>query len=448
MQNHSNTAIRRARIAVVVAAAVLAALLTCIILVSCLSGTPGIASKDEIIANIAAAEEKEGHTVIEYLNDFGISRFNPSRFVSVELNYAMYYYKTELPTDLVLAKGTASAFLEYFYDNIDLNDKTVVTAALINCYVYALGDTYGVYRLPAQYEDYEGDMSGEFVGIGVEIEYNQLTSELKISYVMEDSGAKAAGLLAGDFITHVDGEAVTDIGVDGATNKIRGEAGTTVEVTVLRGTEELTFTVTRSLVVNKTVRYSVDENKIAYIQITSFKDNTDELLEEALDAIKTAGAVGVVFDLRSNPGGYLDAVLNALDLLVGRDLVLATYFDRIDGKVTIKSATERALDLPMVVLCNENTASAGELFTAAVRDFAKDGVLRATTVGTTTYGKGVMQSTFPFPDGAALTMTIAYYNPPCDVNFDGIGVIPEHTEEDPEAQLALAYSELMKLIDN
>ena len=448
MQNQSNTAVRRARIAVVIAAAVLTALLTCVILVSFLSGGGEIATKDEILANITSSEEKSGYTVIEYLDDFGISRFNPSRFVSVELDFAMYYYKTELPSDFELAKDTALTFLEYFYDNIDLNDKTAVTAALINCYIHSVGDTYGVYRLPAQYAEYEGDMSGEFVGIGVEIEHNSVTSEMKITYVMEESGAEAAGLLAGDLITHVDGTPVSELGIDGATAKIRGEAGTTVEITVLRDSTQLNFTVTRSLVVNKSVRYSVDEDKIAYIQIKSFKDNTDELLAEAIEAIETAGAVGVVFDLRSNPGGYLNAVLNALDMLVGKNLVLATYFDRMDGKVTIKSASEQALDLPIVVLCNGNTASAGELFTAAVRDFAKDGVLRATTVGTTTYGKGVMQSTIPFPDGAALTITVAYYNPPCDENFDGIGVIPEHVEEDPEAQLELAYSELKKLIDN
>ena len=370
------------------------------------------------------------------------------RLAEVELVYAAYYYKTDLPGDFELAKGTALTFLEYFYDKIDLEDKSEVTASVINCYIYALGDTWGVYRLPSEFENYETDMSGSFVGIGVEIELNNISGEMKITHVIENSGAERAGLLAGDLIVAVDGADTASLGIDKTTAKIRGESGTTVVISVLRDTERLDITVTRGLVVEESVKYSIDEEKIAYIEVKRFKGNTAEQFAEALAKAKSDGARGIIFDLRGNPGGYLNAVLASLDLLVPSGTTLATYFDKTSGKVVLQSSSEDSLDIPVAVICNGNTASAGELFTAAVRDFKNSGLISAVTVGTKTYGKGVMQTSYTFPDGAALNFTFAYYNPPSDVNYDGEGVTPDIIVEAPEEQYNAAYSALLALIDN
>ena len=370
MQNQSESAVRRARLAVILTAGVLVLVLLVAVVVSFLSGNDEkMLSREEILSRVESAEEVTARPVYKYLTEFGIYGFDAVRLAEVELVYAAYYYKSDVASDFELAKGTALTFLEYFYDKIDFENKDEVTASVINCYIYALGDTWGVYRLPSEFEDYETDMSGSFVGIGVEIELNSITGEMKITYVIENSGAESAGLLAGDLIVAVDGANTASLGIDATAAKIRGESGTTVVITVLRDGERLDFTVTRALVVEESVKYSIDEEKIAYIEVKRFKANTAEQFAAALAKAKSDGARGIIFDLRGNPGGYLNAVLASLDLLVPSGTTLATYFDKTNGKVVLQSSSADSLSVPVAVICNGNTASAGELFTAGLRDF-------------------------------------------------------------------------------
>ena len=343
--------------------------------------------------------------------------------------------------------------MEYYYDEVDLTDEDEITEVLANLYIFALGDGYGVYRNAEEYEDYNTDMSGSFVGIGVSISTAdpEPVDAITVLSVFKNSGAEAAGILEGDKITAVNGVSVRELGYDGAANAIRGEEGTTVQITILRGSETLTVTATRAYVEEEVVEYSIDENKIAYIIITRFKDNTDEQFAEALWNARSDGARAIVFDLRSNPGGYLDAVLNCIEMLVPKGERMASYHERGSEEQIFTSKNDDLLELPCAVLCNEGTASAGELFTAAVRDFRDKGLLRAVIVGKTTYGKGVMQYSYPFLDGAALTITVSYYNPPCNVNYEGIGILPDYEIENGEnsendAQFEKAYQELLKLV--
>jgi carboxyl-terminal processing protease len=214
-----------------------------------------------------------------------------------------------------------------------------------------------------------------------------------------------------------------------------------VTVTVLRGQTNIDFNVTRRAVVQKTVKYTIDENKIACIKITSFKDNTTQLFKEAVDSAERDGAVAIIFDLRSNLGGYLHAVTSMLSYLVPEGTRIVSYYDTYTKKEVIDYATDNhTLTIPCAVLCNNYTASAAELFTSALRDYNDMGIIDATIIGTNTYGKGVMQDVFSIGGGCKIKLTMAYYNPPCDKNYDGVGVIPDVAVENSDNSVDLVFN--------
>ena len=170
-----------------------------------------------------------------------------------------------------------------------------------------------------------------------------------------------------------------------------------------------------------------------------------------MDYCEANGAVALVIDVRYNPGGLLSSVVSVIDYLTpdadGRRIA---SFTQSGQEYVYYTSDGHSVDLPIAVICNEGTASAGELFTAAMRDYGKDGVLDTVIVGTTTYGKGVVQSSYTLYDSSGITYTIGYYNPPSDVNFDGIGVIPEVEAKEVEgkdAPLDTATKEVLKLIN-
>lgn len=448
MQNNTKSALFRARLTVLlisVAVILILSLAVCLIAL----GTRKTDSREEIAAKIETVGKSPWRSVADYIYRFGIRDFERAKLKTVERYYEQYYYTGSLPSSYALAKETALFFLEHFYDELDLSDRASVTAALANCYIAAVGDRYGFYRLPEEYAEYGEDMSGERVGIGVEIQLDNENNTILVTSVLGGSPAEAAGILEGDYIVGVGSVRIGDIGAAALTDAIRGTEGTEVLITVKRGDGEIAVSIVRRLFTERTVTLSLDAGKIAYIKIRRFKDNTDEQLAEALEAARTGGAVGIIFDLRDNPGGYLDAVLNAVEMLVPAGVRLASYkYAGGEEKVYTSKLSDR-LDIPCVVLCNESTASAGELFTAAMRDYAKMGLISAKTVGMTTYGKGVMQSTVTRGlGGAALTLTVAYYNPPSDVNYEGVGITPDIEIEAESEQLTRAYTELMLLIAN
>lgn len=412
-----------------------------------------VLSKEEIVANISSAEEKDYKYAVDYYSEWGIpidGIFYYPKVKSVEDIYAESYYKSsKLPGAFEMAKATANLFLEHFYDKIDLTDEKELTDAVISCYVEAVGDDYSVYRTAVEDDEYTTDMSGNFTGIGVVVTYNQIDDTITVNEVYIDSGAEDAGILPGDIITKVDGTPVTEIGYNKTINAVRGEAGTRVNITVDRNGTELTFSVERKLVVEQSVRYSVDENKIAYVRITSFKGNTFDQFKVAIDEIEKLGAKGVIYDLRSNSGGYLSAVVSMLSYIAPKDTQIVSFSNNYASP--IYSPYSHVYNIPTVVLCNEYTASAGELFTSAIRDFETMGCLdKVTIIGKTTFGKGIMQSTAAFTDGSSITLTVAYYNPPSGENYHGVGITPDievELTEDADSQLDAAYIEIEKLIN-
>ena len=204
-------------------------------------------------------------------------------------------------------------------------------------------------------------------------------------------------------------------------NLVRGEQGTYAKLTVLREGQELEFSVMRDEVVNQTVYFRMysKDSRIAVIRISQFEEATPEQFESALEQAKKAGARAYVFDVRSNPGGELNSVASVLDMLLPEGPIIRLQYKDSSKNAQINSDAE-CLEAPMVVLCNGSTASAGELFSAALKDYKL-----ATLVGTKTYGKGTMQNLITLSDGSGIAITTAYYLPPFSENYHGIGVSPD-----------------------
>ncbi len=448
-----------------ISALLLALVLILSSLVSCIS--LGVESKSNIQSSISASlsyDDKNYDYVCLYLDDWGISNFDIFKFSYFE-NAVYKYYNYEFSPESILdhARKTAIHFLDNYYDNLNLKDKTAVTDALLYSYASTLGDPYCVYREPESYENYNSDMSGTFGGIGVNIEYSYQDNTLYVTGTIIDSPAERAGIQAGDYIVKVDNKGIDELGYPDIVYAVRGEIGTEVTITVMRGEEVIDFTITREKVVDKTVDYEIDENRYGYIRISDFKANTYEQFVEAVKYIEENNAVGVIFDLRSNPGGYLSTVCDMISYLVPNGNTIVSYQYKNSEMTSILSSddldpateekSDHTLTIPTVVICDGYTASAGEIFTAAIRDYRDDGLLTATIVGTTTFKKGITQNTFIYPsDNSSLTMTIAYYNPPSGVNYHGIGITPDVLVELPsdateDLQYNQAIAELEKLIN-
>lgn len=394
--------------------------------------------------------------VVKLAEDKDIPAFDTTSFANVEICFNTYYY-TSLPDNDVLATETKAAFVEFCSD-VDKNDKDAVTHALIDCYIYAIGDDYAFFRNPDELNEYNTDMGGSFVGIGVSVISNRLENTILVTGVEPDSPALAAGIKAGDYIIAVGDTIVSEVGPTEAVNKIKGEVGTPVSVTVKRDGTEITFNMLRALITETFVTYEFIENtKIAYVRIKSFKgdDGNNTLLQfrEAVDYAENGGAEGIIFDVCANPGGYLHLVVDMISYLVPTGTLIATFSNNrspiyADNDGTNQNPKDHVLNIPAAVIFNETSASAAELFSGALRDYNTSGILDSVSVGTVTFGKGVMQSTLAFRDGSALTLTTALYNPPSGTNFHGVGVSPDVEANESDDLIGLAKEELEKLIAN
>ncbi len=396
-------------------------------------GVPGdMLPKDEILSGLENVSDSHTY-VADALIEIGIGNFYARKMRIVE-NLFSANYVGELPSVKEMATAITEKFLAEHYDKLDLTDEEAVTTALIKLYTDATGDDYAVYRTPDEYEMYQTDLSGEFVGIGVSImvQYDAgLIESIQVSRTLTGSSALEVGIMSGDFIIAVDGKPTTGMDELELNSSITGTPGSTVNITVLRGENEIiTFPCERRRLVEYSVEYEVLDGNIGYIMISSFKDNTPEQFATALGHMNTVGVDGIIFDLRNNLGGLLTSVLDVLNMLVPSGTPLVSFTTAGDETTVYKSSGGTALDVPAVVLCNGLTASAGELFTSAMRDYNEEGILDAVIVGTQTFGKGVMQNTYPVgADGATLTLTMAYYNSPKGENYDGVGITPNEVIE-------------------
>jgi len=290
-------------------------------------------------------------------------------------------------------------------------------------YVYSLQDPYSVYYTAEEYESLQESNEGEYCGIGVMVSQNAYTKIMNIVKVFKGTPAEKAGMLPGDILTGVDGLDVTGMDLSIVVNDhIKGEEGTDVTITVYRQSEDeyLDLPMVRAVVQNPTVEFEMLEDQVGYIYLSSFEEVSVEQFKKAIDALESDGMKGLVLDLRNNGGGLVSAAESIADYLLPAGDVVVSFKGKGLPESVYVTSDEHQVDVPIVVLVNEESASAAEVLTGALKDNDY-----ATVVGTTTFGKGIAQGLFPMPDGSALKLTTAYYYFPSGECIHEIGIKPD-----------------------
>ena len=315
----------------------------------------------------------------------------------------------------------ASLYEQNYINDIDRDQLSELLAQM---YMYGSGDIFAGYYSAEEWAEQMASESGNAVGIGVYIGVSE-TGEFFISKVMNDTGAEKAGLLSGDIVISIDGFDVAEIGYASASDLLRGESGSTITLEILRGTDTFTVDIVRSQYSPQTVfaETVVRDGKLyGYVQIVEFLSlqTTYNQFKAAVDALVEYGVQGLIFDVRSNHGGDSDTVVRMLDYLLPEGPLVHVYYkDQVDPVTSYSDAAH--IDLPMVVLVNEDSASSAELFAAALRDYGK-----AELIGVKTFGKGCGQRAVMLSDGSVVFVTSVLYNPPYSDNYNGIGLFPDY----------------------
>ena len=295
-----------------------------------------------------------------------------------------------------------------------------------------LDDPYSTYYSKEELDTVMESAEGIYYGIGAYIGLDSASGYCKITKVMEGTPAMVAGLMAEDIIVEVDGEDMWGITTSEIVTYIKGPEHTTVELTIYREGEldYLDIMVERRKIETPTVVYEIDEDKIATIQITEFDEITTEQFIESMEKAEQAGMKALVIDLRDNPGGSLSTVVDIANELLPKGLVVYTE-DKEGNRQEYKCKGKNEIQVPVVVLVNGNSASASEILAGAIQDYKK-----GTILGTTTFGKGIVQKIFPMSDGSALKLTISHYYTPAGNDIHGVGIVPdEELELDAEKYL-------------
>ena len=321
---------------------------------------------------------------------------------------------------------------EYFIEDID---EEKLTEGIYKGYIDGLEDPYSVYYDEEETREMNETTSGEYQGVGFVVSQDKDTEIITVLQVYEDSPAQEAGIKDGDILYKVDGEELSGLDLTEVVRKIKGEEGTEVELTVLRGdnAEEVTVTAVRRTIEAQTVSHEMKENGVGYIRISEFDSVTYEQYKTALEDLEANGMQSLIVDLRSNPGGNLVTVCDILDLMLPEGTIVYKE-DKNGEKNEFTSEEENQFTKPLVVMMNGYSASASEIFAGAVQDYGTGQI-----VGTQSYGKGVVQQIFDLKDGTSLKLTIAEYFTPNGRNINGEGITPdveveyEYDEANPEA---------------
>ena len=301
-------------------------------------------------------------------------------------------------------------------------DMTKVEDGIYAGMMNGLGDPYTVYYTKEEYKALNEDTEGKYSGIGAVVSQNPNTKIITIVKIFDNSPANDAGLRVGDIIDKIDGEEVAGTDMDILVKtKIRGEEGTSFKMTVLRGDDrkEVELDLTRRSIEVETVAGKMLDNNIGYIAVSQFDAVTSEQFKSNIESLQSQGMTKLIVDLRGNPGGLLDQVVDMLDYILPDGLVLYTE-DKYGKREEYYSDGSHELKIPMVVLVNENSASASEVFTATFRDFEW-----GTVVGKTTFGKGIVQNVLPLGDGTAVKITTQHYYPPSGYDLHKVGIKPD-----------------------
>ncbi len=321
---------------------------------------------------------------------------------------------------------------QYFIGEVD---TVAMEDAAANAMVNALGDKWSYYIPADEYASYMEQMNNAYVGVGITIVKKD--DGIAVESVVSGGPAEEAGVQAGDTVLKVDGVSIAGKSVSEVKNMVQGEEGTTVTFAVSRNGEEISLVITRKEIRTPVVASKMLEGNIGYIQIFNFNKNSAEETIGVIKALTEQGAQKLIFDVRDNPGGYAEEMVNILDYLLPE----GDLFTRVDytGKEYTETSDAQCIELPMAVLVNGSSYSAAEFFAAALAEYEA-----AVIVGEKTSGKGYYQTTFSLPDGSAVGLSIGKYYTPKGENLADVGITPDiqvtldtTTQEDEQLQGAI-----------
>lgn len=319
-------------------------------------------------------------------------------------------------------------------------DRTAMEDAAAAAMVDSLGDEWSYYVSAADYGAYQDQSSNSYVGVGITISVRE-DGYLDIQQVEEGGPAETAGLLVGDILTAVDGQDCAQLGLSGTRNLVRGEEGTTVELTVRRDGQELTQTVTRAYFEVPVATLELVQDGIAVIKIENFDQRCAQESIAAIEDALAQGAEKLIFDVRNNPGGYKHEMVELLDYLLPEGPLFRS--EDYTGKEELDESDADFLDVPMAVIVNNESYSAAEFFAAALSEYEA-----AVVVGTQTYGKGYFQVNYRLNDGSAVGLSIGKYFTPKGVSLAGVGITPDVVVDvDDELFLDIYYDQVEPLDD-
>ena len=308
---------------------------------------------------------------------------------------------------------------DYLNDNYigELNLDQMIEGA-IKGYVEGVGDDYTEYLSKDEYDELIVNVTGDFVGIGVYI-YKDQDGNLIVLAPMENSPSEEAGIEAGDRILAIDGENCNEMDINVASSKIKGEAGSTVELEIQRGTETLKKTVTRRTVEISDSASKILDGNIGYIVLSTFDTDCSKKIKKYMEEFQSKGINSVILDLRNNTGGVVEEAVKISELFIDKGNTVLRSYNKTEKETIIKSSSGKYKDINLVVLVNDYSASASEIVTAALKDNKA-----ATIVGIRTYGKGVMQEIQPLFDGA-IKITIEEFKTPNGDKINKVGIKPD-----------------------
>lgn len=307
-------------------------------------------------------------------------------------------------------------------------DENKIFDETMKGYVEGLDDEYSQYFTKEELEEYKTDnIEGEFVGIGVYIVQDTEKNAIRVLAPIKGSPAEAVGILAGDYIIQIDGTPYTGNQITEATNKMKGQEGTTVKIQVLRGEETLDFEVERKNVRVNPVESNIYENNIGYLKISSFDQGCSTEFTKKLQELKNKNIQSLIIDLRNNGGGIVDEAIAIAELFTEKGSTLLITKDKDENEDITYAESDKMIDVPIIVLTNENTASASEILAGALKDNNVAKIL-----GTTTFGKGVIQELLTMKDGTGLKITTNEYYTPNRNKINKVGIEPDEKIELPD----------------
>ena len=338
--------------------------------------------------------------------------------VSSALTVAVLCFVLNLDSKSAINLGrllSAMNFIELQY--VQDVDKDKLIDGAISGMVRSLGDPHSVYLEPKIYSQLKADTSGTFGGIGVYMNFKD--NGIQILNVIPDGPGDRVGLKAGDSILAVNSEPVSEIDYGEVALKIRGEVGTPVDLLIHReGEEDKTYTITREIIKVQTVASKMLDDKLGYLRISNFSENTGKEFKTALTELENANMKGLILDMRQNPGGVVTSCVEVAREIVPKGPIVSVI--QRDGTKEVYMSDLEQTKFPIVVLLDQNSASAAELLSGALQD-----TKAAVVVGTKSYGKGSIQTLIPMLHDDGIKLTIAKYYTPNGRSIDGVGIVPD-----------------------